>query len=135
MQPENASVALYDAPAQVRQTLAGLLAAGFDSRQVSLAAGSFRDELAAGLSGQGCFEIPGIGAVRIAGPLSDWVTAALRNAPMFGSLTAVGAGLHSVGISRASIERCEAALRDGRYLLLACGPAVEIRKVQGILKA
>jgi len=46
------------------------------------------------------FAIPGIGPVLVAGPLVAWIVGALEGALVVGGLSALGAGLYSIGIPR-----------------------------------
>jgi len=55
--------------------------------------------------GAAFFAIPGIGPVLIAGPLVAWIIGALEGAVVVGGLTAVGAGLYSIGIPKDSIVK------------------------------
>ena len=50
----------------------------------------------------------------VAGPLAEWIIAALENAPIFSCLSPMGAGLYSIGIARDAIAECEAALAAGK---------------------
>jgi hypothetical protein len=79
--------------------------------------------------------IPGIGPVLIAGPLAAWVVGALEGAVVVGGVSALGAGLYSIGIPRDSIVRYESALRADKFLLIAHGTPDEVRKARDILHA
>ena len=52
-----------------------------------------------------------------------------------GGLSALGAGLASIGIPKDSIVRYEKALKAGRFLVIAHGTADEVAKARGILEA
>jgi hypothetical protein len=78
------------------------------------------------LSGWAFFYLPDIGPVLVAGPLAHWIITALNNAPIFGEMSAVGMGLYTVGIPRESILKCEAALAEGKQLLLVHGSTHEV---------
>jgi hypothetical protein len=85
------------------------------------------------LSGWAFFTIPDIGRILVVGPLADWIATALANSAIFGSMSAIGMGLYSVGISRYSIRFCEEALKDGKCILLLNGPAQEVKKARQII--
>ncbi len=87
------------------------------------------------LSGWGFFVVPGIGPVLVAGPLAGWIVAGLENETIFGGLSAIGAGLYSIGISRDRIPLYEAALRAGHYLGLVHGTAAEVTRARDVLAA
>jgi hypothetical protein len=85
------------------------------------------------LSGWAFLSVPGIGPVLVAGPLAGWTIATLDNAAVFGGLTALGAGLYSIGISREGVLACESAVRGGKYLVLVHGTAREVSQAKVIL--
>lgn len=49
------------------------------------------------------FLIPGLGPLVVAGPLVGWLGGALESAVVVGGLSALGAGLFSLGIPKNSI--------------------------------
>jgi hypothetical protein len=49
-------------------------------------------------------------------------------------LSALGAGLYSIGIPKDSIVKYEAALRSDKFVLLAHGTADEVAKAKKILQ-
>ena len=69
------------------------------------------------------FAIPGIGPVLLAGPLVSWIVAVLEGAIVLGGLSALGAGLVSIGIPRNSVLAYEAAVKTDSYLLMVHGPS------------
>jgi hypothetical protein len=78
--------------------------------------------------------VPGIGPVLVAGPLVAWIVAALEGAVVVGGLSAIGAGLFSIGIPKDSILRYEVALKADKYLLIAHGSADEVAKAREIIQ-
>ena len=62
------------------------------------------------LFGSAFFLIPGIGPLVVAGPLVGWIVGALEGAVVVGGLSAIGAGLYSLGIPKDSILKYETAL-------------------------
>ena len=95
--------------------------------------GAFWGGLWGFLVGAAFFMIPGIGPVLIAGPLAAWVVGALEGAVVVGGVSALGAGLYSIGIPRDSIVRYESALRADKFLLIAHGTPDEVKKAKDIL--
>ena len=65
--------------------------------------GAFWGGLWGFLLGSAFFWIPGLGQVLVAGPLVSWIVGALEGAIVVGGLSAVGAGLYSLGIPKDSI--------------------------------
>ena len=85
------------------------------------------------LFGSGFFLIPGIGPLLVAGPLVGWIVGALEGAVVVGGLSALGAGLYSLGIPKDSILRYEKALKTGKYVLIVHGSMDETTRAKEIL--
>ena len=85
------------------------------------------------LFGAAFFAIPGIGPVLIAGPLVGWIVAGLEGAVVVGGVSAIGAGLYSIGIPKDSILKYETAIKSDKFIVLAHGAAVEVAKARDIL--
>jgi len=85
------------------------------------------------LFGSGFFLIPGIGPLLVAGPLVSWIVGALEGAVVVGGLSALGAGLYSLGIPKDSILRYEKALKTGKYVLIVHGSMDETTRAKEIL--
>jgi uncharacterized membrane protein len=85
------------------------------------------------LFGAAFFSLPAIGPVLVGGPLVAWIVAALENAVLVGGLSAIGAGLYSIGIPKDSIVTYEAAIKAGQYLVVAHGTSAEAAKARTIL--
>jgi hypothetical protein len=85
------------------------------------------------LFGSAFFLIPGIGPLIVAGPLVAWIVGALEGAVVVGGLSAVGAGLYSLGIPKDSILRYERALKTDKFVLIAHGSANETTRAKEIL--
>jgi len=84
------------------------------------------------LFGSAFFAIPGIGPVLVLGPMVAWIVGALEGAAVFGGLSAIGAGLYSMGIPRDSILQYEMALKTDN-LLMVHGSASEVEKARDII--
>src|ERR1700722_15607038 len=86
------------------------------------------------LFGSAFFAIPGIGPLLVAGPLVAWIVGALEGAVVVGGLSAVGAGLYSIGIPKDSIVEYETALKTDKFLLVVHAGAAEVDKAKNIVK-
>jgi len=86
------------------------------------------------LFGAAFFWVPGIGPLLVAGPLSAAIVGGLEGAVVVGGLSALGAGLYSIGIPKDSIVRYETEVKTGKFLLMAHGTAGEVAKAKEILK-
>jgi hypothetical protein len=85
------------------------------------------------LFGSAVFLIPGIGPLVIAGPLVTWIVGALEGAVVVGGLSAIGAGIYSLGIPRDSILRYETELKAGKFVVIAHGSEIETAQAKKIL--
>jgi hypothetical protein len=85
------------------------------------------------LFGSAFFWVPGIGPLLVAGPLVSWIIGALEGAILVGGLSAIGAGLYSLGIPKDSILRYETALRTGKFVLIAHGSIEDTNHAKAIL--
>lgn len=85
------------------------------------------------LVGSAFFAIPGIGPVLVGGPLVAWIVGALEGAAVFGGLSAIGAGLYSMGIPKDSVLEYETALKTDKYLLTLNGTAGDMEKARETL--
>ncbi len=87
------------------------------------------------LFGSAFFAIPGLGAILVAGPLVAWIVGALEGAVVVGGLSAVGAGLFSMGIPKDSVVKYETALKTDKFLVLVHGSATVVEKAREILES
>lgn len=159
MRQSNAIVAVYDMPADAEGAILALREYDFNLQNVSVLGpgGPFtKDRIAyrsmpdgiecrsriglfwTGLGNLLCgcvfVSLPELGHVLVAGPLASWIITALDNAPLFAGLSAVGAGLYSIGISRARIMRYEAALKRRMYLVVVHGASADVSHAKSIIQ-
>ena len=85
------------------------------------------------LVGSAYFLIPGIGPVIVAGSAVAWIVGALEGAVVVGGLSALGAGLYSLGVPKASALKYESSVKAGKYLLIAHGTPEEAESARRIL--
>src|ERR1700679_1810510 len=78
--------------------------------------------------------VPGIGPVVAAGSVVDWIIAALEGAIVVGGVSALGAGLFSLGIPKNSVVKYETSIKAGKFVLVAHGTAEEVAKARDLLK-
>ena len=159
MTNENAIVAVYNDHIHAEQAVDQLKKTGFDMTKVSIVGKDYHTEenvvgyYNAGdrmkywgkmgafwggvwglLFGAAFFVVPGIGPVLVAGPVAAWIVAALEGAAVVGGLSAIGAGLYSIGIPKDSVLRYEVALKADKFLLIAHGTADEVAKAKGTIE-
>ena len=159
MTETNSVVAIYETHVQAEEAVKELQRSGFDMKKMSIVGkdyhtdehvvgyyntgdrmmywgklGAFWGGLWGMLFGAAFFAIPGIGPILVAGPLVAWIVGALEGAVVVGGLSALGAGLYSIGIPKDSIVKYEAALKSDKFLLLAHGTANEVAKARDILQ-
>jgi hypothetical protein len=146
MSATNSVVAVYDSHEEAERAVKALQQAGVDMKSLSIAGrGTHTDEHVVGyynagdrmkywgkvgafwggfwglLFGSALFAIPGIGPVLVAGPLVSWIVAGLEGAVVVGGVSALGAGLISIGIPKDSVIEYEAALKTDKFLLIVHG--------------
>jgi Protein of unknown function (DUF3341) len=158
MTDTNAVIAVYDSHAAADDAVKELQKAGFDMKKLSVVGKDYHtDEQVVGyynagermkhwgklgafwgglwglLFGAAFFWVPGIGPVLVGGPLVAWIVAALEGAVVVGGLSAIGAGLYSLGIPKDSIVMYETAVKAGKYVVVAHGTAAEAAKARDIM--
>jgi hypothetical protein len=158
MPKENATVAIYNSHHEAEAAVKALQQAGFNMRQLSIVGrdyhsddqvvgyyntgdrmkawgkiGAFWGGIWGWLVGAAFFVIPGIGPVAVAGPLVSWIVGALEGAVVVGGLSALGAGLASIGIPRDSVIKYEHALKADKFLVVAHGTQEEIEHAKSIM--
>lgn len=156
---QDAIVAVYQTHLEAERAVQELRRSGFDMTKLSIVGKDYHtDEHVVGfyntgdrmkywgklgafwggvwglLAGAAFFAIPGVGPVVVAGPLISWIVGALEGAAVVGGLSAIGAGLYSIGIPRDSILRYDTALTANKFLLVAHGESNEIQKVRDIVR-
>lgn len=85
------------------------------------------------LFGSAFFLVPGIGPLLVGGPLVGWILGAVEGVVVVGGLSAIGAGLYSLGIPKDSILRYETALKSGKFVLIAHGSIDDVGHAKEIL--
>jgi len=85
------------------------------------------------LLGSAFFMIPGVGPMLVAGPLVGWIVGALEGAVVVGGVSAIGAGLLSLGIPKNSVLKYEIALGTGKFALIAHGTAQDVERARAII--
>jgi uncharacterized membrane protein len=154
----NSVVAIYDSHAQAEGAIKELQEAGVDMKSLSIAGkDTHTDEHVVGhyntgdrmmhwgkvgafwggfwglLFGSGLFLIPGLGPILIAGPLVAWIIAGLEGAVVVGGVSALGAGLVSIGIPKDSVLKYEVALKTDKYLLVVHGTEDAVESAKNII--
>jgi hypothetical protein len=158
MTRNDAIVAIYKSHLEAETAVKELQQSGFDMKKLSIVGRDYHtDEHVVGyyntgdrmkqwgklgafwggiwglLFGSAFFMVPGVGPLLVAGPLVGWIIGGLEGAVMVGGLSAIGAGLFSLGIPKDSILRYETALKSGRFVLIAHGSAEETARAREII--
>jgi uncharacterized membrane protein len=159
MPTTNSVVAIYPTHTEADQAVKELQRGGVDLHKLSIVGkGYHTDEHAVGyyntgdrmmywgkigafwggfwglLFGSAFFMIPGLGPILAAGPVVAWIVGALEGAALVGGMSALGAGLYSMGIPKDSIVKYEAALKTDQFLLIVHGTAAEVAKAKDIIE-
>src|ERR1017187_1792071 len=160
MSEQNAVVAVYETYSLAEEAIAELQRAGIDLHTLSIVGkDTHADEHVVGyynmgdrmkywgktgafwggfwglLFGSAFFAIPGIGPILVPGPMVAWIVGALEGAAVVGGLSAVGAGLYSMGIPKDSVLQYETALKTDKFLLMVHGSAREVETARSILES
>ncbi len=158
MAENSAVVAIYNTHTEAEASVKELQRSGFDMKKLSIVGKDYHTEehvvgyYNAGdrmkvwgklgafwggfwglLFGSAFFMIPGIGPIVVFGPLVGWIVGALEGAVVVGGISALGAGLYSIGIPKDSIMQYEAALKSDKFLVIAHGTPGEVARAKGIL--
>ena len=158
MLQRNSVVAIFNSHTEAESAIQEIKAAGFDMKQLSIIGkdyhteehvvgyyntenrmrywgklGAFWGGIWGFIFGSGFFLIPGIGPVLVGGHLVSCIVGALEGAVIYGGLSALGAGLYSLGIPKDSILAYETALRSDKFLLIAHGTTDQVRQAKEIL--
>ncbi len=158
-QDQNSVVAVFSQHSAAENAIKGLKAGGFDIKKLGVVGrdyqteedvvgfyntgdrmkywgkwGAFWGGLWGLLFGAAFLFIPGIGPVVAAGSIVSWIVAALEGAVVVGGLSALGAGLFSLGIPKNSVVKYETSIKAGKFILIAHGTAAEVAKARDLLK-
>lgn len=159
MTEKNSCIAFYNTHTEAEGAIKELQKSGFDIKKISIVGkdyhteedvvgyyntgdrmkkwgkfGAFWGGLWGFLFGSAFFFIPGIGPLVVGGPLVGWIVGAMEGAAIVGGMSALGAGLYSIGIPKDSIVQYETAIKSDKYLVIAHGTADEVSKAHEILK-
>jgi hypothetical protein len=158
MNPNESIIAIYPSHPAAEAAIKELQHSGFDMKQLSIVGRDYHtDEHVVGyynagdrmrawgkrgafwgwiwgcLFGSAFFFIPGLGPLVVAGPLVGWLVGALESAAVVGGLSALGAGLFSLGIPKDSILQYETALKTDKFVLIIHGSAAETTHAKQVL--
>ena len=158
MSEKNSVVAIFASHSQAEDAVRELQKDGFDMKKLSIVGKDYHtEEQVVGyyttgdrmmywgklgafwggfwglLLGSAFFWVPGIGQLVVAGPLVMWIVGALEEAVVFAGLSALGAGLYSIGIPKNSVLQYETAVKNDKLLLVAHGTADEVQRARDLL--
>ena len=156
MSKGNVAVAIFNTHVEAENAVKELQKSGFDMKKLSIVGkdyhteeqvvgyyqmgdrmkswgkmGAFWGGLWGILFGAAFFWIPGIGPLVVAGPLVSAIIGGLEGAVAVGGLTALGAGLYSLGIPKDSIINYESSIKSDKFLLVVHGTGDELVQGQG----
>lgn len=69
----------------------------------------------------------------MARPLVAWIVGGLEGATLVGGLSALGAGLFSIGIPKNSVVEYETAVKNDKFVLIVNGSAADVAKAKEVL--
>lgn len=160
MKTVDSVVAVYDTHEQAEHAIKLLQEAGIDMKTLSIAAkDTHTDEHVVGyyntgdrmkywgkigaywggfwglLFGSAMFAIPGLGPLLVAGPLVAWIVAGLEGAVVIGGVSALGAGLVSIGIPKDSVVEYETAIKSDKFVLIVHGSFDEVKQAEEVIES
>ena len=97
--------------------------------------GAFWGGICGLLFGSALFFVPGVGHIVALGPVGGMIVGALENAIIVGGLSALGAGLFSVGIPKDSVIKYETAVKADKFLVIFHGTEEEVEEARKRLHA
>ena len=158
MEKNQPVVAVYNTHQEAEETIKELQKSGFDMKHLSIVGRDYHTEeqvvgyYNAGdrmkywgklgafwggfwglLFGSAFFWVPGLGQILVAGPLVAAIVGALEEAAVVGGVSAVGAGLYSIGIPKDSVIKYETALKAKKFVVIAHGTAQEVKRANDIM--
>lgn len=151
-------IAVYDTHTAAEATIKALSRGGFDMKKLSIIGKGYQmEEHALGfytvgdrirawggiggfwgaiwglLVGPAVFLVPPVGLVAVAGPFALALVSALEGAVLIGGLSALGAALASLGMSKKQAVKYEADIKADRFLVIVHGSAEDIGAARAIL--
>jgi uncharacterized membrane protein len=158
MEATNSVVAIYHTHPEAEAAVKELQRTGFDMKKLSIVGrdrhseehvigyynagdrmkywgslGAFWGGIWGLLFGAAFLWVPGIGPLVVGGPLVSWIVGALEGAVVVGGVSALGAGLYSIGIPKHSILKYEREISSDHFLLVAHGTQEEVRRAKQTL--
>ena len=159
MPRDGAAVAVFDTHTAAEAAIRELQQSGFPMERLSLVGKDYRTEehvigyynagdrmkfwgklgafwgaLGGLLFGSAFLLVPGVGHLLVFGPLAHFIMAGLEGAAVVGGVSALGAGLVSLGIPKNAVIQYESALKAGRFLVVATGTSDEIAAARDLLR-
>ena len=140
MTQQNVVVAIYKSHTEAEVAVKELQQSGFDMKKLSIVGrDQHADEHVMGyynavdrmiccgkmgiflgmVFGSAFSLVPGAGLLLVAGPLAGWLVGAVGGAVLVGALSAIGAGLYSLGIPTDSILQYRKELKTGTSVMIA----------------
>ena len=160
MKKENAAIAVYNTHTDAEAAIKELQKSGIDMKKLSILGkeyhaeenvvgyynagdrmkfwgklGAFWGGLWGLLFGSALFFVPGIGHIVALGPVGGIIVGALENAVIVGGLSALGAGLYSIGIPKDSIIKYETAVKADKFLVIVHGTKEDVNKAKEIISS
>jgi len=158
MNSKNSVAAIYETHEQAEHAVRELQGAGVDMKSLSIVGrdthteehvvgyytagdrmmywgktGAFWGGFWGLLFGSGLFFIPAVGPILAAGPIVAWIVAGLEGAVVVGGVSAISAGLVSLGIPKDSVLKYDVALKTDKYVLVVHGTPEEVEKAKDII--
>lgn len=152
MSKDSAAVAIYNTHTEAENAIRALEKSGINMKKLSILGkdyhaeenvigyynagdrmkfwgklGAFWGGIMGLLFGSALFFIPGVGHIVALGPAGGLILGAVENAIIVGGLSALGAGLFSIGIPKNSVVKYETAVKADKFLVIFHGTEEEVK--------
>ena len=152
MSKDSAAVAIYNTHTEAETAIRALEKSGINMKKLSILGkdyhaeenvigyynagdrmkfwgklGAFWGGIMGLLFGSALFFIPGVGHIVALGPAGGLILGAVENAIIVGGLSALGAGLFSIGIPKNSVVKYETAVKADKFLVIFHGTEEEVK--------
>ena len=160
MSKDSAAVAIYNTHTEAETAIRALEKSGINMKKLSILGkdyhaeenvvgyynagdrmkfwgklGAFWGGIMGLLFGSALFFIPGVGHIVALGPAGGLILGAVENAIIVGGLSALGAGLFSIGIPKDSVVKYETAVKADKFLVIFHGTEEEVTDARERLHA
>ena len=124
-------IAVFPVQLQAKRAIEEVANNGLNTKNMTLIT---RDPSAGCLEGTAFLLVPGLGPLIVMGPIVAWIIDALQTPVIVEGVSALGAGLVSLGVPVEDARGYEWSVRAGRSLLISFGSQDDMRRIYEMLR-